>query len=105
VVLSFEDFQKLCRSGSLKPHAQNLAVKPHFRLWGSATVSGHLEISGFLENSALRVALGKDLAAGETPKKAEESLIEQVKRFLREVFPERQVTVSPVKEEPAVKTA
>jgi len=58
--LSFEDFESLCDDDVLKPHARNLTVKPHIRLWSvpspleRSRASGHVEIEGFLPNSALR---------------------------------------------------
>ena len=42
--LSFEDFESLCRDGAIKPHARNLAMKPHVRLWSGGYASGHVEI-------------------------------------------------------------
>ena len=94
----------LCREGVLKPHARHLMLKPHVRLWNAAgaksRASGHVELEGFLPNSVLRLA-GYQLRTGETLSEEEEkkqvlgtielSLI----KFLRETFPECQVTVSP----------
>ena len=106
LALSFEDFESLCDDGVLKPHARNLTVKPHVRLWsvaspaGRSRASGHVEIEGFLPNSVLRLSGYKI--------KSEESLSEDVEKkkvldllelslvkFLRAKFPECQVTVSP----------
>ena len=37
VALSLEEFEGLCENGALKPHAKNIIVRPHIRLW---TVNG-----------------------------------------------------------------
>src|SRR6185436_12563302 len=36
LALSVEDFESLCADGVLKPHARNLTIKPHVRLWDAA---------------------------------------------------------------------
>src|SRR5262249_26961248 len=56
LALSFDEFKALCDDGTLKPHARNLSIKPHVRLWqtaatpGKVRASGHVEIEGFLPN-------------------------------------------------------
>ena len=106
LALSFEDFESLCSDGVLQPHARNLTVKPHVRLWGVAAslgrsrASGHVEIEGFLPNSVLRLC-GFKITSAEPLLEEEEKqkvldLIElSLLRFLRERFPACQVTVSP----------
>jgi len=106
LALSVEDFEALCRDGVLKPHARHLMLKPHVRLWqgapGASRGSCHVEIAGFLPNSVLRLA-GYKLNAEQTLSDEEEtkkqvlSLIElSLVRFLRERFPDCQISVSPV---------
>ncbi len=106
LVLSVGDFESLCREGILKPHARNLLIKPHIRLWGVASPSGlsraygHVEIEGFLPNSVLRLA-GYNIKYEEPPPheegqmKAASSPEASLVPFLREQFPECQLTVSP----------
>jgi len=104
LALPVEDFEALCREGVLKPHAKHLILKPHVRLWNAAghksRASGHVEIEGFLPGSVLRLA-GYKLSADEALSEDEEKkrvlgTIElTLVRFLREGFPECQVTVSP----------
>jgi lysyl-tRNA synthetase class 2 len=106
LALSIEDFEALCAEGVLKPHARHLAVKPHVRLWKVATApgrwraSGHVEIEGFLPGSVLRVAVYKSSSASpatedETKKHVLTLLEQSLAQFLREKFPQCQVTVSP----------
>jgi hypothetical protein len=104
LALSVEDFEALCRDGVLKPHARHLILKPHVRLWnvarGRPRGSVHVEIEGFLPNSVLRLASYKlppyEALLDEEEKKQALGLMEQsLVRFLRETFPECQVTVSP----------
>ena len=104
LALSVEDFEALCRDGVLKPHAP----PPHPQAAralvecapGKSRGSGHVEIEGFLPNSVLRLA-GYKLKAEEALPEEEEKkrvlgLIElSLVKFLREKFPECQVTVSP----------
>jgi len=67
---------------------------------GKARGSGHVEIEGFLPNSVLRLA-GYQLKAEEVLSDEEEKkwLVGAIElslvKFLRETFPECQVTVSP----------
>ncbi len=106
LALSWEDFEALCREGALRPHAHNLFLKPHLRLWPAnassnrARASGHVEIEGFLPNSVLRLAGYK--VASEAPMSEEEEkkqvrdLIENsLVHFLRQTFPQCHITVSP----------
>jgi hypothetical protein len=106
LALSFEDFESLCDDGLLKPHARNLTVKPHVRLWrvasplGRSRASGHVEIEGFLPNSVLRLAGYKikseeSLSDEEEKKKVLDLLELWLVQFLRKTFPDCQVTVSP----------
>jgi len=106
LALSLEDFEALCDAGVLKPHAHNLTVKPHVRLWppapagGRARVSAHAEIEGFLPHSVLRLAglkVGGDQAiAGEDEKrKIAESFELILGQLMRKRFPDCHVTVSP----------
>jgi lysyl-tRNA synthetase class 2 len=104
LALSVEDFEALCRDGVLKPHARHLMLKPHVRLWSVAPAkscgSTHVEIEGFLANSVLRLAGYKikteEVLSDEEAKKQALGLIElSLVKFLRETFPECQVTMSP----------
>lgn len=106
LALSCEDFESLCDDGVLKPHARNLTLKPHVRLWsvasllGRSRASGHVEIEGFLPNSVLRLSGYKikseeKLSEEEEKKKVLDLLELSLVRFIRETFPECQVTVSP----------
>ena len=90
----------------LKPHARNLTVKPHVRLWSAAASrspsrgSAHVEIEGFLSNSVLRLSGYKlsserALPEDEEKKKVLDLLDLSLGKFLREKFPECLVTVSP----------
>jgi len=114
LALSVQDFEALCTEGSLKPHASNLVVKPHLRLWNSsagarggaatpapARASGHVEIEGFVPNSVLRVA-GYKIKSPETLQVVDDEKVKQVDllepspvQFLRKTFPQTHVTVSP----------
>jgi len=103
LVLSLEDFESLCTDGVLKPHARNLTIKPHVCLWSRMSTpktpyaSSHVEIEGFLPNSVLRLSGDKITAGSEQDEKQkvvnllEHSLV----KFLREKFPECELTVSP----------
>lgn len=106
LALSFEDFESLCDDGVLKPHARNLTIKPHVRLWslasplGRSRASGHVEIEGFLPNSVLRLSGYKiksdeKLSEEEEKKKVLDLLELSLVQFIRETFPECHVTVSP----------
>ena len=104
LALSVEDFEGLCRDGVLKPHARHLVLKPHVRLWNAAghksRASSHVEIEGFLANSVLRLAGYKlnteeALPEDEEKKRALGNIELTLVKFLRERFPECQVTVSP----------
>ncbi|MEI6782086.1 MAG: lysine--tRNA ligase [Verrucomicrobiota bacterium] len=104
LALSVEDFESLCKDGILKPHARNLILKPHVRLWngapGKSRCSGHVEIEGFLPGSVLRLA-GYQLKADQVVSEDDEKkrvggTIElNLVKFLHQTFPECQVTVSP----------
>lgn len=105
LALSIEDFESLCNDGVLKPHARNLTIKPHLRLWrvasasGPAQASGHVEMEGFLPNSVLRLS-GFRIKSGETPSEGAEikfrDLLEHtLVEFMRKTFPECHVTASP----------
>jgi lysyl-tRNA synthetase, class II len=106
LALSFEDFESLCEDGVIKPHARNLTIKPHVRLWsvasppGGSRASGHVEIEGFLPNSVLRLSgykiKSEEVLSEEEEKKKVLDLLElSLVRFLRATFPECQITVSP----------
>ena len=106
LALSVEDFESLCNDGVLKPHARNLTVKPHVRLWSAAASRGpsrgsaHVEIEGFLSNSVLRLSGYKIKSEAALPEEEEKQKIldlleRSLVQFLREKFPECQVTVSP----------
>jgi lysyl-tRNA synthetase, class II len=104
LALAVEDFEALCRDGVLKPHARHLMLKPHVRLWGAAPGqargSGHVEIEGFLPNSVLRLAgfklnAAESLSEEDARKRLAGSIELSLVKFLRERFPECQVTVSP----------
>ncbi len=100
LVLSIEDFEALCNEGLLKPHARNLAVKPHLRLWGQTRVSGHVEIAGFLSNSILRLATAHlqspgPLSEDDQKKKVLDQIERTLPQYLKKKFPDAEVTVSP----------
>jgi lysyl-tRNA synthetase class 2 len=103
LALAVDDFQDLCREGALKPHAHNVFLKPHVRLWhlpgASARASGHLEIEGFLPNSVLRLAGYRvDSQAGLSQDAVREqalTLMQRTTDFLRQTFPAVHLTVSP----------
>jgi lysyl-tRNA synthetase, class II len=104
LALSVEDFEALCRDGVLKPHARHLVLKPHARLWsnapGASRGSCHVEIAGFLPNSVLRLAGYKlhpeqELSEEDEKKRLVGSIELSLVKFLRERFPECEVTVSP----------
>jgi lysyl-tRNA synthetase class 2 len=89
LALSWEDFQRLCNEGALKPHSLNLAVHPRVRHWGAAAATGQIEVEGFLPNSVLRLA-GFKIAG------AAASLENELAQFLKNKFVDSHVTVSPV---------
>jgi lysyl-tRNA synthetase, class II len=95
LALSAQEFETLCKDGVLKPHARNLLIKPHLRVWGSgkSRVSGHVEIEGFLPNSVLRLA-GYGSGPGEE-KKLLEAIDASLVQLLRKAFPQCELTVSP----------
>jgi len=102
LALSSEEFETLCEDGVMHPHARNLAIKPHVRIWkpglsGNHHASGHVEIEGFLANSVLRVTGYQAKASNaDDPKQLAASLVEaRLVQFLKKKFPECQVTVSP----------
>ena len=106
LALSVEEFKALCEDGSLKPHARNLALRPHLRLWtapasgGGSRASGHVEIEGFLPNSVLRLAGFKikstsGLKADDEKKNALDLFEPAVAPFLQQKFPDCHITVSP----------
>ena len=99
VVLSREDFESLCRDAVIKPHAKNLIVKPHLRVWNSTgRASGYVDIEGFFPNNVLRLSgfkkekqLPEEDEKKELIKLVESSLVQ----FLSKTFPECKITVSP----------
>jgi len=106
LALSFEDFEALCDDGVIKPYTRNLTVKPHVRLWSTASplgrsrASGDVEIEGFFPNSVLRLSgykiKSEERLSEDEEKKRVLDLIElSLVAFLRETFPECQATVSP----------
>lgn len=106
LALSLEDFESLCGDGVLKPHARNLTLKPHVRLWsavspqGHSRASGHVEIEGFLPNSVLRLSGYRiqseaELSEEEKKKQVLDLLDSSLVQFIRGTFPECHVTVSP----------
>jgi hypothetical protein len=107
LALSVEEFEALCRDGVLKPHARHLMLKPHVRLWpsapGASRGSCHVEVEGFLPNSVLRLAgikLNPEQALPEEEEEKKKLVLGMIElslvKFLREKFPECQVTLSPV---------
>jgi hypothetical protein len=103
LALSVDDFEALCREEALKPHAHNLFLKPHVRVWNStdagSRASGHVEIEGFLPNSVLRLAGYKvqsqsRLSEDQLKQQALEP-VQQTVNFLRLTFPGVNITVSP----------
>jgi lysyl-tRNA synthetase class 2 len=104
LALSAADFEALCTTGALKPHARNLLLKPHMRLWPAAPrrflASGHVEIEGFLPNSVLRLTGYKLDSEAESPEEGQRArLLELIQGslagFLRAQFPNCHLTVSP----------
>jgi hypothetical protein len=102
LVLSREDFESLCRDGAIKPHARNLTVKPHIRIWklasGDTRACGHVEMEGFFPNSVLRLAGYKVEKPSPEDRNGKEvlKLIETLLvKFLKQTFPGCEVTVSP----------
>ncbi len=104
LALAVADFEALCRDGVVKPHARHLTLKPHVRLWSAPgrklRASGHVDIEGFLPGSVLRLA-GYQLKADTPVPEAEEprhvlgNIELSLVKFLRDTFPDCQVTVSP----------
>ncbi len=100
LALTLEEFEALCVDGLFKPHARNLSLKPHLRIWGKGRASGHVEIEGFLPNSVLRLA---DCPTTANPAPVEESqkkkVLDRLERslpqFLKKTFPDCELTVSP----------
>lgn len=106
LALTVEDFESLCAGGLFKPHARNVTIKPHVRIWRGAAMtdcaraSGHVEIEGFLPNSVLRLAGFKIHSEAPLSEEAErrkfvELLEHSLVQFLRRTFPECHVTLSP----------
>jgi len=106
LALSSEDFQSLCADGVLKPHARNLIVKPHVRLWsvtaprGGSRASGHVEIEGFVPSSVLRLSgyqikSEEKLSEDEEKQKILDSIELSLVQFIRKTFPDCHVTLSP----------
>jgi lysyl-tRNA synthetase class 2 len=104
LALSCDEFEKLCVDGILKPHAHQLFIKPHVRVWhapaGQSRASAHADIEGFLPGSVLRLAGFMFPAEPPTPgqddkKKALESVEKSLSQFLKKTFPECHVTLSP----------
>jgi hypothetical protein len=106
LVLSASEFESLCKAKTLSPHALNLTLRPHVRLWDRTvsaertSASGHVDIEGFLANSVLRLSgysfssdtpLTEEHAQEQIAKLLEPSLV----AFLKKTFPDRQFTVSP----------
>jgi lysyl-tRNA synthetase class 2 len=104
LVLSHADFESLCRESAIKPHARNLTVKPHIRLWsggqgGNVRASGHVEVEGIFANSVLRLSgykTDKPLPEEEEKKELLKLIDTTLVQFLRKTFPDCQVTVSPL---------
>ena len=88
LALSWEDFQKLCSEGALKPHARNLAVHPRVRVWTETQKTGQVDIEGFLPNRVLRLA-------GFKLKGAEVAFEGELVEFLKAKFAECHLVVSP----------
>jgi lysyl-tRNA synthetase class 2 len=104
LTLSVEDFEAWCKDGALKPHARHLVLKPHVRVLnvsqGKSRGLVNVEIEGFMPSSVLRLPgykLGPYKALSNEEEKQEGlGLIEGfLAKFLREQFPECEVTVSP----------
>jgi lysyl-tRNA synthetase class 2 len=89
LALAWEEFESLCASGALKPHARNLTLKPRIRAWPSNRFTCHIEIEGFLVNGVLRLTVAPPF---------NHQL--KVPEFLRRTFPDCVVTLSPATEAP-----
>ena len=100
LVLTLEDFEALCVQRLFKPHARNLSVKPHLRIWGKGHASGHVEIEGFLPNSVLRLASCQIQAEATSPEESQKKKVldrmeHSLPEFLKKTFPDCELTVSP----------
>ena len=100
LALTHEEFEILCQQGSLRPHARTLLVKPHLRLWSGRSISGHVEIQGFLEGQTLHLSGYKPEFPAETRDEdfaaAFQNLVAgKLSAFVKKTFLECQVTVSP----------
>ncbi len=102
LVLVFEDFEKLCVEGILKPRMQHIGVKLHSYTWKSQYVVVHAELDAFSTNNVLRVALGSVLSQIHLTAQAQAlSVLEKAEplvKLLKNNFPHHEVTVSPVTE-------
>lgn len=107
LALSHQDFESLCTDGVLKPHARNLNLKPHLRIWAGAgpgvraRALSHVDLEGFLANSVLRLTgyridAGESLAEEDLKKQVLDFLERTLAKFLREKFSGVQITVSPL---------
>jgi lysyl-tRNA synthetase class 2 len=101
LTLSHEDFESLCKDDVIRPHARNVTVKPHVRVWnvsGNVRASGYVEIEGFFPNSVLRLSgykTGKQLPEEEEKKQLLGLIDASLVQFLKKKFTDCQVTVSP----------
>ena len=106
LTLAVHDFESLCADGLLKPQTTHLTIKPHVRLWnapatpGKSRATAHVDIEGFLPNSALRVTgysfpPSAPLPEAEGQKDTADVVDRSLLRFLRDKFPQVLVTVSP----------
>ncbi len=104
LALTAAEFETLCVQGAIKPHARNLLIKPHLRVWPAGAAepraSAHVELEGFFANSVLRLAgykVGLDTGVAEDQARQQVAGVVEatLATFLRQTFPACQVTVSP----------
>jgi lysyl-tRNA synthetase class 2 len=106
LALGFDEFAALCKDVRLQPHARNLTLKPHVRVWAVPSApeglraSSHVELEGFLPNSVLRLtgvsgAPGGQFAGEDLARQVSDAIERSLVQFLRTAFPDCHLTVSP----------
>ena len=90
LAVSFEEFETLCNDGMLKPHAHNLLVKPHLRIWNRrARRPATPRSKAFCPTPSVRLSG----CPGKSPKGEPRS--RSLRRYLEKKFPGCEITVSP----------
>ncbi len=105
LALSFEEFEALCNTNSLKPHARHIVVKPRLRVWkgGEAGAKEYLtaqaDIEGFLPNGVLRLAGAKGMPSGDSAEASRRNALDYLEKTwvtaVRKKFSACEITVSP----------